>query len=258
VLASASIRAQQADAPPFEPQSGQPGKDVVWVPTPQVLVEKMLDVAKVTPNDYIIDLGSGDGRNVIAAAKRGARALGVEFNPDMVRLSRYNAEKAGVSDKATFVEGDMYAADISKATALILFLLPHNLERLTPAFLNLPPGTRIVDNTFEIPGWKPDVTERVETGCATWCTALMWIVPAKVDGVWKMGAEELRIEQSFQYFKGTHATSAATAAIENGRLDGAEISFRIGGADYIGKVDGNRMEGVVTSGGAERRWTATR
>jgi precorrin-6B methylase 2 len=258
VLASASIGAQQADAPPFEPQSGQPGKDVVWVPTPEILVEKMLDVAKITPNDYVIDLGSGDGRNVIAAAKRGARAVGVEYNPDMVRLSRYNAEKAGVSDRATFIEGDMYAADISKATALILFLLPHNLERLTPAFLNLPPGTRIVDNTFEIPGWRADLTERVETGCATWCTALLWIVPAKVDGVWKMGSDELRIQQTFQDFRGTHATPTATSAIENGRLNGASISFRSNGADYTGKVNGNRIEGVVKSAGAERPFTATR
>jgi SAM-dependent methyltransferase len=181
-LACVAAPAVAQEPLPFVPQPGQAGKDVVWVPTPGVLVEKMLDVAKVTANDYVIDLGSGDGRNVIAAAKRGAQALGVEFNPQMVALSKAIALKEGVSDRATFVEGDMYTADISRATALILFLLPQNLEKLVPAFLSLRPGTRIVDNTFAIPGWEPDVTETAEGDCGSWCKALMWIVPAKVDG----------------------------------------------------------------------------
>ena len=129
---------------PFEPTPGQAGKDVVWVPTPPELVEKMLDMAKVTPQDIVMDLGSGDGRNVIAAAKRGARAIGFEFNPDMVALSRRLAQEAGVPDRATFVEGDMFEADISKATVLALFLLPSNLDKLAPKFLALKPGTRIV------------------------------------------------------------------------------------------------------------------
>ena len=139
-LLSDGTAAQQT---PFKPSPGQAGKDVVWMPTPEALVEKMLDLAKVTSDDFVVDLGSGDGRNVIGAARRGARALGVEFNPDMVALSRFNAERAGVSHKVTFVEGDMYAADISNASALVLFLLPHNLEKPTPAFLELRPGTRI-------------------------------------------------------------------------------------------------------------------
>src|SRR5512145_3385147 len=107
-----------------EPYVGQPGKDVVWVPTPHTLTEKMLDMAKVTSKDFVIDLGSGDGRNVIAAAKRGARALGVEYNPDLVQYSKANAAKAGVADRATFIQGDMFEADISKATVMALFLLP--------------------------------------------------------------------------------------------------------------------------------------
>src|SRR5256885_2199880 len=138
----------------FQPVVGQEGKDVVWVPTPQALVEKMLDMARVTPQDYVVDLGSGDGRNVIAAAKRGARALGVEFNPSMVDFSQRNAAKHGVADKATFVQGDMYEADISQATVLALFLLPENLRKLTPKFLALRPGTRIVANHFGIEGWE--------------------------------------------------------------------------------------------------------
>ena len=120
------------------PYVGQPGKDVVWVPTPPVLVEKMLDMAKVTSRDYVIDLGSGDGRNVIAAAKRGARALGVEYDRELLALARKNAIEAGVGERARFVEGDMFEADISGATVLALFLLPDNLQRLKPKFSGLP------------------------------------------------------------------------------------------------------------------------
>ena len=132
----------------YKPKVGQPGKDAVWVPTSPEMVEKMLDLAKVTADDFVIDLGSGDGRMVIAAAKRGARALGVEFNSDMVKLSRQLATEAGVANRTTFVEGDMYEADISRATVLALFLLPENLRRLEPKFRALRPGTRIVVNTY--------------------------------------------------------------------------------------------------------------
>ena len=152
---------------------------MVWVPTPPELVEKMLDLAKVSSGDYVIDLGSGDGRNVIAAAKRGARALGVEFNPEMVALSTRLAAEAGVADKAKFVEGDMFEADFSEATVLAMFLLPDNLDRLKPKMAKMRPGTRIVLNTFGVPGWKPDVTERIEGSCSNWCTALLYTLPAK-------------------------------------------------------------------------------
>ena len=152
----AAVLAAQA-VKPFEPVVGQEGKDVVWVPTPQALVDKMLDMARVTPQDYVMDLGSGDGRNIIAAAKRGARALGVEYNPKMVEYSQRAAAKEGVADKAKFVQGDMFTADISQATVLALFLLPDNLTKLTQKFVDLKPGTRIVMNTFGIPGWEADV-----------------------------------------------------------------------------------------------------
>jgi SAM-dependent methyltransferase len=168
-----------AAQPPYVPEVGQQGKDVIWVPTPPELVEKMLDMAKVTAEDYVVDLGSGDGRNVIAAAKRGARARGVEFNPEMVALSERLAKEAGVSEKATFVQGDMFEADFSDATVLALFLLPDNLRRLEPKIRALKPGTRIVLNTFGIPGWEPDVSERIEGNCASWCTALLYTVPAR-------------------------------------------------------------------------------
>jgi len=164
----------------YEPKVGQAGKDSVWVPTSAALVEKMLDMAKVTPDDVVVDLGSGDGRMVIAAAKRGARAIGVEFNPEMVKLSRQHAAEAGVGDRATFIEGDMFEADLSKATVLALFLLPQNLERLEPKFRALKPGTRIVVNTFGVPNWTAEATETLTGDCQSWCTAMLYRVPPRV------------------------------------------------------------------------------
>lgn len=180
LLLTASTIVQSAVQPQdFKPVSGQQGKDVVWVPTSPALVEKMLDLAKVTTDDFVIDLGSGDGRMVIAAAKRGARALGVEYNPKMVELSRQLAKEAGVADRATFVEGDMYEADLSKATVLALFLLPENLRRLEPKFRALPAGTRIVVNTFGIPEWTADATEELREDCVSWCIAMLYRIPPK-------------------------------------------------------------------------------
>src|SRR5512142_1457762 len=128
---------QEVKQQPFQPQVGQHGKDVVWVPTPQALVDKMLDMAQLTPQDFLMDLGSGDGRTVITAAKRGARALGIEYNPDMVELSKQNAAKAGVSDRADFMKADLFDTDLSKATVITLFLLPDINLRLRPKILNL-------------------------------------------------------------------------------------------------------------------------
>ncbi len=233
--------------------SGQPGKDVVWVPTPQELVEKMLDMAKVTPQDIVIDLGSGDGRNVIAAAKRGARAFGFEFNPDMVALSRRRAKEAGVSDRATFVEGDMFEADISKATVLALFLLPSNLDKLAPKFMTLKPGTRIVNNTFNVTGWDADQSETIEGSCTSWCTSMLNIVPARVAGTWRMGSGDLTLTQNFQMVTGTLGTNAVS-----GRLNGEQISFKVGDTQYTGKVSGDRMEGTATTAGKAQSWSATR
>jgi SAM-dependent methyltransferase len=177
-LAALACRAQ-TPVPTLEPYVGQPGKDVIWVPTPPVLVEKMLDMAKVTPKDFVMDLGSGDGRNIIAAAKRGARGLGVEYDSTLVAVSRRNAEAAGVADRAQFVEGDMFTADISKATVLALFLLPDNLQRLRSKFEALKPGTRIVLNGFPIDWWEPKEVAQAEGDCGNWCTAYLFIVPER-------------------------------------------------------------------------------
>jgi precorrin-6B methylase 2 len=241
----------------YAPTVGQEGKDVVWVPTPPELVEKMLDMAKVTPRDFVMDLGSGDGRNIIAAAKRGAQALGVEYNPDMVQYATREAEKAGVADKAKFVQGDMYEADISRASVLALFLLPENLRKLTPKFLDLRPGTRIVANHFGIEGWDADETARTDGDCMACCTALLYVVPAKVAGTWRMREGELTLEQKFQVLSGTLASGAASHAIRNARLRGDEISFSAGDADYVGRVKGDVMQGNV-SGSSAGYWSATR
>ena len=249
-LAPALAAAQE----PFVPQSGQAGKDVVWVPTPPELVEKMLDMAKVTPQDIVMDLGSGDGRNVIAAAKRGARAIGVEYNPKMVELSRQRAKEAGVSDRATFVEGDMFEADISKATVLALFLLPSNLDKLAPKFLTLKPGTRIVNNTFNATGWEADASEQVGGNCTSWCTALLNIVPARVAGTWRLGTNDLTLTQEVQFVTGT----LGTTAIAGGRVNGEDITFRAGETEYRGRVSGDQIEGTSTTAGKQTKWTATR
>ena len=255
VLLSSSAAAQS-----FEPTVGQAGKDVVWVPTSPRLVEKMLDLAKVTPNDLVMDLGSGDGRNIIAAAKRGARAIGVEYNPDMVELSRRLAKEAGVADKATFVQGDMYEADISKATVLALFLLPSNLNKLQEKFLALEPGSRIVNNTFFVEGWEPDVKETIEDDCTSWCTAGLYIVPAKVGGVWQFDGGEVALTQQYQMLGVTVTQGGKPAPAAEGRMNGRAITFSVNGMNYAGTVNGNRITGTVTpaAGGASRPWTATK
>ena len=210
ILAAAPATAAAQATQTFEPLFAQPGKDVVWVPTPEVMVDLMLDMAQVTADDMVVDLGSGDGRMVIAAARRGARARGVEFNPDMVALSRRRAYEAGVQQRATFVEGDMYEADISDASVMALFLLTENMRRLQPKFLQLRPGTRIVSNTFAMPEWPAD-DRRTRQDCTAWCTALLWIVPAQVGGQWRLDdGMRLRLDQHFQKVSG-ELTGAATS-----------------------------------------------
>lgn len=238
---------------PYEPKVGQSGKDVVWVPTPDALVERMLDLAKVTPSDFLIDLGSGDGRTVIAAAKRGLRAHGIEFNPDMVRLAQANARREGVAERATFEQADLFTKldELEKADVITLFLLSSINLKLRPTLLDLEPGTRIVSNTFRMAEWEPDTTSRIEDDCVSWCEALLWIVPAKVDGTWQVGDQSLTLRQEFQRLQGT----LGTADIVNGRLNGREISFAVGGTQYTGQVDGSTMTGTTSTGGT---WRATR
>ena len=241
---AAALAQAQKEPAAYEPTVGQQGKDVVWVPTPQSLVDKMLDMAKVTPADYVIDLGSGDGRTVITAAKRGARALGIEYNPDMVELSRRNAEKEGVTSRATFAKADLFESDFSKATVITMFLLPDINLKLRPKLLGLKPGTRIVSNTFTMGEWNADETQTVEpnAGCDTsWCTALLWIVPARVGGTWKVPQGELTLKQQFQMLSGTLRTEGKTLALQ-GKVRGDDVSFKAGGREYHGKMNGKRLE----------------
>jgi SAM-dependent methyltransferase len=254
-----SASAQQA-AKPFEPVSGQAGKDVVWVPSPPDMVNLMMRIAKVTPQDFVIDLGSGDGRNVIAAAKLGANALGVEYTPDMVELSRRLAKEAG-ADKAQFVQGDMYEYDISKATVMALFLLPVNMNRLAPKFFNLAPGSRIVGNTFGIDGWQPDYRESLPntSECESWCEALLWIVPAKNEGAWSTADGSLTMKQDHQVLTGTLTTGGQAQAV-TGKLLGNEITFAANGQQFKGLVsaDGKSIDGTATSPKGDAPWKATR
>jgi SAM-dependent methyltransferase len=240
---SALALAQAQKAPSaYTPSVGQEGKDVVWVPTPQSLVDKMLDMAKVTPRDFVIDLGSGDGRTVITAAKRGARAMGIEYNPDMVALSKQNAAKEGVSERATFMKADLFETDLSKATVITMFLLPDINLKLRPKILDLKPGTRIVSNTFTMGDWEADATDS-PGGCdSSWCTALLWIVPAKVAGSHKIPQGELTLKQQYQMLSGTLRTKEGRTVPIEGRVLGEDVSFKAGGREYRGKANGNRLE----------------
>jgi len=213
----------------------------------------MLDMARVTSQDYVIDLGSGDGITVLSAAKRGAMALGIEYNPDLVELSKRKAEAEGLTGRASFVKADIFESDFSRATVVTMFLLPDLNLRLRPILLDLKPGTRIVSNTWDMEDWESD--DKVTSGdeCQSWCTALLWIVPAQVQGAWQMPQGELRLGQYFQKIAGT----LGSTPISEGRLRGNVITFRFGGAQYTGVVDGNEMRGTVT-GGSGGTWSATR
>ena len=257
LLSLALILPAGAQNQPFEPYEGQPGKDVVWVPTRPALVERMLDLANVTPRDVVFDLGSGDGRMVIAAAKRGARAVGVEYEPDMVALARRNAAAAGVADRATFVQGDMYEADISQATVLALFLLPANLRRLAPKFLELAPGTRIVSNTYRIEGWPEETWAELGDACFTWCAAYLYLVPAKVAGAWRLPVGEIRFTQEIQNLSGTLVYPGGRYESAQGQVKGDHVRFTAGLNAYTGRVRGDEMAGEA-SGAYSGYWRATR
>ena len=249
----------QIESSVFVPYVGQPGKDVIWVPTPPELVDKMLELADVSEKDYLIDLGSGDGRTVIAAAKLGAKALGIEFNPDMVKLSKIKAEEAGVSNNTNFIEADLFGYDLSEATVITMFLLPDINLRLRPRLLDLRPGTRIVSNTFTMGEWEPDYEEMKEGNWDSWYTALMWIIPAKVEGLWNIGSGVLTLYQEFQMVYGTLKTGENISNITEGRLKGNEITFSANGATYTGRVSGKRnMSGTVISKAGKSNWSAVR
>jgi SAM-dependent methyltransferase len=251
VSVSASFAAAQEGGQADAPRLNQPGKDVQWVPTPPALVNKMLDLARLTPKDRLVDLGSGDGVLVIAAAQRGAHARGIEYDRGLVEFSKRKAAEAGVAQRTRFVRGDIFKTDFSDATVVTTFLLPSMNLRLRPTFLAMKPGTRIVANTFGIADWQPDDSVAIEP-CERWCTALLWIVPAHVGGIWSTPKGDLTLTQKFQMVSGT----LGKEPIENGRLRGEEISFTVGTTTYTGRVEGNRMRVSTALDGQAIEWTA--
>jgi SAM-dependent methyltransferase len=262
LLIAVCVSAQAAtESKEYVPHPYQEGKDVVWVPTEQALTDKMLDLAQVTPQDYVIDLGSGDGRIPITAGRRGARALGIEFNPDMVALSKRNAIDAGVTGKVAFVEGDLFESDFSQATVVTMFLLPEINLKLRPRILGLKPGTRIVSNSFDMAEWQADkmVSVSPEEGCKnSFCQAYLWIVPAKVEGTWSLPQAKLLFAQRFQRVFGELQSGADTLLVAKGRLNGDQISFNVGSAEYTGRVNGETMQGTVKIAGKTSNWNADR
>lgn len=254
VLVSVPAQGQPAKQG-YAPRVGQAGKDVVWVPTPEALVDKMLELAKVTPQDYLIDLGSGDGRTVITAAKRGTRAHGIEYNPDMVELSKRRAAAAGVGDKATFAKADLFESDFSQATVITMFLLPQINLKLRPKILDLKPGTRIVSNSFTMGEWEADESASTSDHCSGYCTALLWIVPAKVEGSWQFADGEIILKQSYQMITGSLEAGGRSASLVGARLRGDEIYIRTDDNEYRGRVSGDTISGTSKSGA---EWKATR
>jgi phospholipid N-methyltransferase len=242
--------------------------DVAWLPTPQELIETMLDMAIVTSADYVVDLGSGDGRIVIAAAKRGAMALGIECRQGWVEFARHAAAKEGVSERATFEKADILGSDFSKATVLTLFLLSHLNIQLRSKILDMKPGTRIVSNTFDLGDWQPDKITQLERDSdwvtvftsqdercnPTWRTAYLWIVPAQVDGTWTMDSGKISFDQKFQKITGILTIGTEDTKL-TGKLDGVKISFNAGGTEYTGTVCGNTISGMCAGGCS---WKCTR
>ena len=249
---------------PYQPEIGQPGKDVVWVPTPEPLVERMLAMAQVGPGDVVFDLGSGDGRMVIAAAKRGARAVGVEYNPDMVALSRRNAEREHVpADGARFVQGDIFETDFSSATVVTLYLLPDLNMRLRPKLLEMRPGTRVVSHVFRMEDWEPD-----ETSYLVNTPAYLWVVPARVQGTWSFVLQggptfTIDLEQTFQKLSGDVELGAVRAGLRDARVHGDAVSFAfVDGKGVLHELEGRAvadgLEGTFRAGARTGAWTAKR
>jgi SAM-dependent methyltransferase len=253
-----------AQQKPYEPQVGQAGKDVIWVPTPDEVVDRMLRMAQVGPNDLVFDLGAGDGKIAIAAAKKfGARSVGIEYNPDMARFAQGNVEKAGVTGKARIVNGDIFATDFTQATVITMYLLPALNLKLRPQILQMRPGTRVVSHSFTMDDWEPDETSSMDGR-----RAYFWVVPANVNGSWALetGGDkaEIAFDQRFQKIDGTVNLGHTQGGLRHAKLSGANISFAYvdnSGVrrDYAGRVSNGRMEGSFhADGGTEGRWSASK
>jgi hypothetical protein len=266
-LAAAFVFAVPATAQqkPYEPQVGQAGKDVIWVPTPDEVVDRMLRMAQTTKDDYVVDLGAGDGKIAIAAAKNfGARSLGIEYNPDMAKHAQSNVEKAGVTQRARIIQGDIFATNFTDATVVTMYLLPGLNLKLRPQILAMRPGTRVVSHSFTMDDWEADETSSMDGR-----RAYFWVVPANVMGNWALDAgsikTDLRFEQRYQKIEGTIALGGTVqGGLRDARLRGFAISFSYvdqAGVkrDFTGRVTGNKMEGSFRGeDGKDGRWTAAK
>src|SRR5712692_453693 len=261
LLVASGAAAQQQK---FEPQVGQAGKDVIWVPTPDDVVDRMLTMAQVTPSDFVMDLGSGDGKIAIAAARKfGARSLGIEYNPDMVKLAQDNAQMAGVAEKASFRRADIFATDFSQASVITLYLLPALNMKLRPQILSMRPGTRVASHSFNMEDWEADEISTLDGR-----RAYFWIVPANVMGTWNLELNsqrmEMALEQTFQKIGGSVSLGHAQGGLREARLRGASIAFAYVDSagvrrDFTGRVSGSRMEGSFRDEkGQEGRWSAAK
>jgi hypothetical protein len=234
----------------YVPQRGQMGKDVMWLPTSDDLVFKMLDAAKVGPQDELVDLGAGDGKIPIAAARQfGARAWGIEYNKDLAALAQRNAQRAGVAERVRIVHGDIFKEDFSKATVVTMYLLEELNAQLRPTILAMKPGTRVLSNTFSMGDWEPDQVIRVTNG-----TGYFWTVPANVAGLWTLsgldekGNATLKLDQNFQRLGGTLTLQGKTQNLLGARMHGAELHFSFINADGLLKAVKVLVNGQVLSG----------
>src|SRR5512137_1604473 len=241
----------------YKPQVGQAGKDVIWVPTPDELVSRMLTMAKVTPKDHVFDLGAGDGKIAIAAGKKfGATAVGIEYNPDMAKLAQCYVQADGVASKVKIIQGDIFKEDFSKATVVTMYLLPELNLRLRPTILNMKPGTRVTSHQFTMGDWDPDETAEIE-----YRTAYLWIVPAKVEGTWTLrdqagGQYSVNLKQTFQKISGEATVGNARQPLVGATLRGDEIRFAFNDDKgvtraFTGTVKGNELTGVLKAAGGE-------
>jgi 2-polyprenyl-3-methyl-5-hydroxy-6-metoxy-1,4-benzoquinol methylase len=249
-LAFASTTTNSTD---YKPKVGQEGKDVIWVPTPEGLIDKMLEAAKVSDKDTLFDLGAGDGIIAITATRKyGAKSVGIEYNPEMAQFARRKVAEAGLTDKVKIITGDIFQEDFSSATVVTLYLMPHLNIKLRPILLKMKPGTRVVSNTFNMGDWEPD-----ETVLDQHWRAHFWVVPAQIEGAWVMkgmegGPLRLNISQSYQNIGGTLTRGGQTLDLLGAKLRGDEVKFQYITPDrkvhaFSGRLEGRRLTGTVVA-----------
>jgi SAM-dependent methyltransferase len=238
-----------------------------YVPSPQSVVSDMLKLADVGPEDFVVDLGSGDGRIVrTAALVFGARGFGVEIKDELVRQSNADAAREGIAERVKFINADLFKTDISQATVLTMYLLPHTVNLLKEKLLaELKPGTRVLSHDYPLSGWIPekyvqmDLEDKVKISGVTTTLIYLYLVPAKVGGRWQASASgramTLELKQQITRVSGTARTGGKDAALEDVKLRGERLSFRLAGKTYSGRVNGAQIEGEVAGGGA---WSAQR